>query len=69
MNILECFFVLKMKIVNFQDFMKIHNSKNDNMDESDQQRVFKYPIHPSDSGLDSDRGFVNKDDGSQGGSH
>ena len=58
-----------MKIVNFKVFMKIHNLKNDTMDESDLQRVFDYPIHPSDSGLDSDRGFVNKDDGSQGRSH
>ena len=39
------------------------------MNESESQRVYKFPIYPKDSKMFSDRGFVNIDDGSQGGSH
>ena len=37
------------------------------MDESELQRVDKYIIYPSDSKIYSDKGFVNMDNGSQGG--
>ena len=39
------------------------------MNESKLQRVYNYPIYPRDSKIYSDKGFVNIDDGSQGGSH
>ena len=39
------------------------------MNESQLQRIYNYPIYPRDSRILSDRGFVNLDNGSQGGSH
>ena len=39
------------------------------MNEFDLQRVHNYPINPRDSKIYSDKGFVNIDNGSQGGSH
>ena len=58
-----------MKVLNFEDFMKKYKIKNDTMNESELQRVYSYPIYPRDSKLSSDRGFVNIDNGSQGGTH
>ena len=58
-----------MKILNFKDFMKKYNLKDDTMNESDLQRVYNYPIYPKNSKIYSERGFVNIDDGSMGGSH
>ena len=58
-----------MKILKIKDFMKKYNLKNDTMNGSDLQRVHNYNIHPRDSKLHSDKGFVNIDNGSQGGSH
>ena len=58
-----------MKVLNFKDFMKKYNLKNDTMNESHLQRLYNYRIHPRDSNIFSDIGFVNVDDGSQGGSH
>ena len=58
-----------MKILNFKDFMKKKDLKNDTMNESELQRVYNYPIYPRDSKIYSDEGFVNIDNGSQGGSH
>ena len=58
-----------MKVLNIKDFMKKHKLKNDTMNESQLQKVFNYPIYPRDSILYSDKGFVNIDNGSQGGSH
>ena len=43
--------------------------KNDTMNESDLQTVYYYPIYRSDSKAHSDKGFVNTDKGSQGGTH
>ena len=37
------------------------------MKESEIQRVYNYKIYPRDSKIHSDRGFVNIDNGSQGG--
>ena len=37
------------------------------MNESELQRVYNYPIYPRDSKIYSDKGFVNIDNGSQGG--
>ena len=58
-----------MTILNFKDFMKKYNLKNDTMNESQLQRVYKNPIYPRDSKIYSDRGFVNIDDGRMGGTH
>ena len=58
-----------MKLLNFEDFIKKNKLKNDTMNESELQRVYNYPIYPRDSKIYSDRGFVNIDNGSQGGTH
>ena len=58
-----------MKVLNFKDFMKKYKLKNDTMNESQLQRVYIYPIYPRDSKIYSDKGFVNIDNGSQGGTH
>ena len=38
------------------------------MNESQLQKIYNYPIYPGDSEINSDKGFVNIDNGSQGGS-
>ena len=53
-----------MKILKIKDFMENYNSKNDTMNESELQKIYNYPIYPTDSQIDSDRGFVNFDGGS-----
>ena len=58
-----------MKILNFKNFMKKINLKNDTMNESDLQKSYSYPIYPRDSKIYSDKGFVNIDNGSRAGSH
>ena len=58
-----------MKVLNFKDFMKKYKLKNDTMNESQLQRVYNYPIYPRDSKIYSDKGFINIDNGSRGGSH
>ena len=58
-----------MKLLNFKDFMKKYNLKNDTMNESELQRIYNHPIYPRDSKIFSDKGFVNIDDGSKGGTH
>ena len=57
-----------MKMLTFKDFMQ-YNLKNVTMNESDLQRVHNYHIHPKDSKIYSDKGFVNIDNGFQGGTH
>ena len=49
--------------------MKKYELKDDNIDESQLQETYKYPIYPRDSEIYSDKGFVNKDNGSQGDTH
>ena len=49
--------------------MKKYNLKTNTMKESQLQRVFNSPIYPRDSKISSDKGFVNIDNGSVGGSH
>ena len=58
-----------MTILNFKDFMKQYNLKNDTMNESELQRVHICPIYPRDSKIHSDEGFSNIDNGAQGGTH
>ena len=58
-----------MKVLNFKDFIKIYKLKNDTMNEPHLQKIYNYPIYPRDSERYSDKGFVNVDNGSRGGSH
>ena len=58
-----------MKLLNFREFMKLYNLKDDTMNESQLQRSYNYPIYPKNSKIHSDRGFVNLDDGRMGGTH
>ena len=58
-----------MKILIFKDFMKKCYLKNDTMNESQLQKIYKNPIYPRVSKIYSDTGFVNIDNGSQGGTH
>ena len=58
-----------MKILNFKDFMKKYKLKNDTMNESQLQKIYNYNIYPRDSKIYSDKGFINIDNGSMGGSH
>ena len=56
-----------MKVLKFKDFMKNYELKNNTMYESQLQRVFNYSIYPRVSKINSVKGFVNIDNGSQGG--
>ena len=58
-----------MKILTFKDFMKKYNSKNDTMNESQLQKVYNYPMYPRDSKINSEKGFVNIDNGRLRGTH
>ena len=58
-----------MKFLNFKDFMKKHKLKNDTMNGSQLQKIYKYSIYPRDSEITSNKGFVIIDNGSQGVTH
>ena len=58
-----------MKVLNFKDYMKKYNLKDDTMNESQLQKNYTYRTYPRDSKIYSDEGFVNIDNGAQGGSH
>ena len=60
--------VILKKIVNFKDFMKQNNLENDTLNEFELQRIYNYNIYPRDSKIYFDKGFVNKNNGSQRGS-
>ena len=49
--------------------MKKYKLKNDTRNESQIQKTYNYPIYPRDSKMYYDKGFVNIDNGSMGGSH
>ena len=49
--------------------MRKNKIKIDTMNEFELQKIYNYPIYPTDSKIYSDKGFVNVDDGSMGGSH
>ena len=49
--------------------MKIHNLKNDSMNECDLQTVYNYRIYPRDNVITTNRLFVNIDDGRLEGTH
>ena len=54
---------------NLKEFMKKYNLKDETMNESDLQKVYNYKIYPRDSRITTNKGFVNIDNGSMGGSH
>ena len=58
-----------MENLNFKDFMKKNNLKNNTMNESQLQKIYNYPIYPRDSKIYSDKGFVNIGGYFNGGSH
>ena len=58
-----------MKNLNFKDFMKKYKLKENTMNESQLQKIYNYPIYPRDSKIYSDRGYINIENGSQGGTH
>ena len=58
-----------MKLINFENFMKKYKLKNDTMNESQLQKIYNYPIYPRDSKINSNKGFVNIDNGFRGGTH
>ena len=62
-------YLTNMKVLDFKNFMKKNNLKNDTMIESQLQKIYNYSIYPRDSIIYSDRGFANIDNGSQGGTH
>ena len=49
--------------------MKKYNSKDATMNESDLQKLYNCPIDPRELNIYSNKGFVNIDKGSQGGTH
>ena len=58
-----------MNVLNFKDFMKKYNLKDGTMNESQLQKFYEYKIYPRDIKINSDRGFVNIDDGRLNGTH
>ena len=58
-----------MNVLKFKDFMKKYKLKNNTMSETQLQKIYNYPIYPRDSKICSDKGFVNIDNGSMGGTH
>ena len=58
-----------MKLLKFRDFRKKYKLNDDTLNESQLQRVYNYPIYPRGSKIYIYRGFVNIDNGSQGGTH
>ena len=61
--------LIKMTKLNFKVFMKKYNLKNDTLNESELQRVYKLLIYHRDFKILSGKSFVNIDNGSQGGTH
>ena len=49
--------------------MRRHNLENDTLNESELQRVYNYLLYPRGENIYSKEGFVNIDNGSQGGIH
>ena len=58
-----------MKILNFREFMKKNNLKDDTINESQLQKIYNLPIYPRDRNIYSDKRFVNIDNGRMGGTH
>ena len=58
-----------MQLLYFKYFMKKYKLKNDTMIESELQRFYNYRIYPRDCKIITDKGSVNIDNGSRGGTH
>ena len=58
-----------MKLLNFKDFMRKYNLKNDTMNESHLQKIYNYFTYPRNYKIYSDKAFVNIDYGHRGGTH
>ena len=58
-----------MKVLNFKDLMKKNILKIDTRNESQLQKFYNYKIFPRDSKIYSDKGIINIDNGSMGGTH
>ena len=58
-----------MKVLNVKDFMENYNLKDHTLNGNDLQRVYNYHKYPRDSKIITDKGFVNIDNGSLGGTH
>ena len=58
-----------MAVVSLKEIMKNYKFKNDTMNESEVQRIYNKKIYLRDSKKCSDKGFVNIDKCSMGGSH
>ena len=62
-------YIINMKILYIKDLLKKYNLKNDTMIESELQRNYNYKLYPRVSKINSDKGFVNIDNGSMRGTH
>ena len=49
--------------------MKKYNLKIDTMNESQLQKFYNCPIYPKDSKIYSNKGYINRDNSSVGGTH
>ena len=58
-----------MTILNFKEFMKKYIVKDNTINGSQLQKIYKHNTYSRDSKRYTDKGFVNIDDGSMGGSH
>ena len=54
---------------NFKKFMKNFNLEDDTINEDELQRFYIYRIYPRDSTITTNKGFVNIDNGSMGGTN
>ena len=66
---LKLYKYINLKFINFQDFVRKYNLKNETMNEAQLQRVQKNSINLRDSKIYSDKGFVNIDNDIIGGTH
>ena len=58
-----------MTTLDLNDFMKKHHFKDDTMNENELKRVYNYSIYLNESEITTNKGLVNKDNGSMGGNH
>ena len=59
----------KWQYLVLENCLRNYTLNDDTMNESELQRISNYPMYPRYSKKCSDRGFVNEDNGSQGGTH
>ena len=62
-------YLINMKVSNFKNFLKKYNLNDNTMNEFQLQKIYNYRIYPRASKIYSDEGFVNIDNGAQGGTH